>query len=515
MVGTWGNTANCLIFLLGGILSTLPLSCLPPPVSFSPFSKEFMPGTNFGYATVPTALCTLISLWHAGEIHRFNVEPVLVDGEEKQGGAAGADGGGSVGGGGAEDSSGGRAGLVRRPRVEWAREDVHSALEQHWLYLERLLGKIMIILGTTHGRGESLSSEQMKAISKAIFTVTASPLDQVSVMSQMRDRSNLVNNAIIKAKQSQLSKALGEKDRGVVSFRPSDERYRLKYQRGVEPPRPVFYRQRTGEPDAATKEGGDHDCGDPKCPLSILECMIAQDEDAAEGRRQATEEDTKRTNAWRNMLDARRAVLDAEEGSAERQRLEVGYTNLDMEYTKLTTTVSVEEIFFTQSTCAASFKDGGDSLESLIGELQAGKTSVAAIRPIRVVEFQGRLHSLDNRRLYVLKEFLKDKAVKTVRVVMKEYRTVKDEFDLKFTSENPRVIEVRKHDVLLEGNPYILAVQSGTWTLDELRTHEWTTRTEMECAKHELGCEEASMYSNDLKLYGAAIGHLEQCGFFF
>eukprot|EP00746_Dinoflagellata_sp_MGD_P066773 gnl/MRDRNA2_/MRDRNA2_276210_c0_seq1.p1 gnl/MRDRNA2_/MRDRNA2_276210_c0~~gnl/MRDRNA2_/MRDRNA2_276210_c0_seq1.p1 ORF type:complete len:208 (+),score=53.61 gnl/MRDRNA2_/MRDRNA2_276210_c0_seq1:43-624(+) len=70
--------------------------------------------------------------------------------------------------------------------------------------------------------------------------------------------------------------------------------------------------------------------------------------------------------------------------------------------------IPCEEIFFTQSSCSRRFSDGR-RLEDTISELVDG-----TIDPLKhpkfvlhVIKRDGKLHSVDNRRLYCLKEFQK------------------------------------------------------------------------------------------------------------
>ena len=79
------------------------------------------------------------------------------------------------------------------------------------------------------------------------------------------------------------------------------------------------------------------------------------------------------------------------------------------------TSVDVRDIFFSQSTISPTFKNG-NPIEDLIASMKDGTTTVDDLETIRVVEVDGKLISLDNRRLFCMKSALKGKHSQNVTV---------------------------------------------------------------------------------------------------
>ena len=65
--------------------------------------------------------------------------------------------------------------------------------------------------------------------------------------------------------------------------------------------------------------------------------------------------------------------------------------------------IDPKQVRFTQDSIASHFKDGR-SIYQLIDELKSGKKTADDIKPIRVFERNGKIWSLDNRRLYVFQQ---------------------------------------------------------------------------------------------------------------
>jgi hypothetical protein len=66
--------------------------------------------------------------------------------------------------------------------------------------------------------------------------------------------------------------------------------------------------------------------------------------------------------------------------------------------------VNPKTIRFTQDSISASFKKEGTTLADTIEGLKAGKIDPNSIPPIRTFEQNGKVFTLDNRRLYVFQE---------------------------------------------------------------------------------------------------------------
>lgn len=61
------------------------------------------------------------------------------------------------------------------------------------------------------------------------------------------------------------------------------------------------------------------------------------------------------------------------------------------------------QVAFTQDSISANFKDGR-SVEQLIQDLRTGAVTASDVPPIRLAELNGKLYTLDNRRLYTFRE---------------------------------------------------------------------------------------------------------------
>ncbi|UZO24578.1 uncharacterized protein OCT59_016874 [Rhizophagus irregularis] len=66
--------------------------------------------------------------------------------------------------------------------------------------------------------------------------------------------------------------------------------------------------------------------------------------------------------------------------------------------------IDPREVFYSQDSIRPRFKDDNRHVEDTIRQLVKGKISPRHIERIRVCTLNGRMHSLDNRRLYVFKE---------------------------------------------------------------------------------------------------------------
>jgi len=130
----------------------------------------------------------------------------------------------------------------------------------------------------------------------------------------------------------------------------------------------------------------------------------------------------------------------------------------------MTQTVSVKDVLFSQSSIKNVFNDG-HTLKETTAALKNGDLTFGdgdgQLKPIRVVEVDGKLVSLDNRRLFVAKEALKGKRQQLVKVVVVQLddlsgnqakhpgRTVLDELygenckPGKMTSVKPEAIRIK------------------------------------------------------------------------
>ena len=86
-------------------------------------------------------------------------------------------------------------------------------------------------------------------------------------------------------------------------------------------------------------------------------------------------------------------------------------------------------IRFTQDSISNEFKKGQGSLKGLIDDLKSGKVSSDDIPPIRVFEKDGKIYTLDNRRLKVFQE-----AEVPIRIQKATAKEVADELPGKFST---------------------------------------------------------------------------------
>jgi len=98
--------------------------------------------------------------------------------------------------------------------------------------------------------------------------------------------------------------------------------------------------------------------------------------------------------------------------------------NAGCEYFKL----DPHKIRFTQDSIKREFKNG-KKLEDVVRDLRSGKISPDDFPPIRILEYNGNIYSLDNRRLKVFQDA--GIKIKTKIVFMKD---VEREFKRKFTT---------------------------------------------------------------------------------
>ncbi|WP_028978221.1 RHS repeat-associated core domain-containing protein [Sporocytophaga myxococcoides] len=94
-------------------------------------------------------------------------------------------------------------------------------------------------------------------------------------------------------------------------------------------------------------------------------------------------------------------------------------------------TIDPNTIRFTQNDIAGQFKNGKGDLKTFIADLKKGVHKAEDITPIKIVEYDGKIWSLDNRRLYSFQ-----KAGKKIKYEKVDYESVKEEFHRKFTTEN-------------------------------------------------------------------------------
>ncbi|MEU1181326.1 hypothetical protein ABZ464_27500 [Streptomyces sp. NPDC005820] len=84
---------------------------------------------------------------------------------------------------------------------------------------------------------------------------------------------------------------------------------------------------------------------------------------------------------------------------------------------------------FTQDSIGANFKNG-KSVQSLVDDLKTGKVTAGDLPPIRIFQKDGKIYSLDNRRLHAAQE-----AGVNVRFVRASPADVQNE-SWKFTTKN-------------------------------------------------------------------------------
>ncbi|MFG2277473.1 RHS repeat domain-containing protein [Streptomyces asoensis] len=93
-------------------------------------------------------------------------------------------------------------------------------------------------------------------------------------------------------------------------------------------------------------------------------------------------------------------------------------------------TIAPGAVRFTQDNIKAQFSDGR-SLQGLIDGLKSGSVGISEIPPIRVFQKDGKIYSLDNRRLYAAQQ-----AGVNIRFVRASPAEVQRETPRKFTTEN-------------------------------------------------------------------------------
>ena len=116
---------------------------------------------------------------------------------------------------------------------------------------------------------------------------------------------------------------------------------------------------------------------------------------------------------------------------------------------KKTRRMDVRQIQFTQSTVLPAFSDG-NKVDDAAADIRAGRVDIASFPAIRVVKYEGKYYSLDNRRLVAFKRALKGKRDQAVEVqVMRpsdhltEHKTVLNDLARKFTTKQPSDIRVK------------------------------------------------------------------------
>jgi RHS repeat-associated protein len=93
--------------------------------------------------------------------------------------------------------------------------------------------------------------------------------------------------------------------------------------------------------------------------------------------------------------------------------------------------INPAEVRFTQDSIKSTFKDGR-AISEMVEGLKSGALKAEEIKPIRVFMNEGKMFSLDNRRLYALKEA----GVKNVRAVWATAEEIAKELPRKLTTEN-------------------------------------------------------------------------------
>ena len=109
------------------------------------------------------------------------------------------------------------------------------------------------------------------------------------------------------------------------------------------------------------------------------------------------------------------------------------------EFSKLpqTGTIDPKQVRFSQDSIDPRFKEGG-SIEDLIAGLKAGKVDPSTIPAIRIVEKDGKIYTLDNRRLKVFQEAC-------IPIKYEKLDAVPKREGFKFTTKNDGIdIDIRK-----------------------------------------------------------------------
>merc|ERR1719223_2683948 len=84
----------------------------------------------------------------------------------------------------------------------------------------------------------------------------------------------------------------------------------------------------------------------------------------------------------------------------------------------------IEEVFFSHYKISNVFGSGahrGQPIESLVNSLQSGSVQSTDLL-LKAVLFQGRVHSVNNRRLWALKEFQQRFPEQNVKVSVRIYK---------------------------------------------------------------------------------------------
>jgi hypothetical protein len=99
--------------------------------------------------------------------------------------------------------------------------------------------------------------------------------------------------------------------------------------------------------------------------------------------------------------------------------------------------LDIKDVYFSQSTIKQTFKNG-DLVQDLIDDLKSGEVKLSSLPPIRVTMVDGKWVSLDNRRLFAMKEALKGKRAsnRNIPVVKVDLNKVADELHRKLTTKH-------------------------------------------------------------------------------
>jgi hypothetical protein len=127
----------------------------------------------------------------------------------------------------------------------------------------------------------------------------------------------------------------------------------------------------------------------------------------------------------------------------------------EIEESIVLTNVDIKEINFSQSTIQDTFKDGKKIV--VIQSIKSGQGTITDIPTIKVVNYNGVFYSLDNRRLFTMKEVLKGKRSQNRKINVQFVelndltekqdkhpgQTYRDELNRKLTSKRPHQIRVK------------------------------------------------------------------------
>ncbi len=95
--------------------------------------------------------------------------------------------------------------------------------------------------------------------------------------------------------------------------------------------------------------------------------------------------------------------------------------------------IDPQAVRFTQESISYTFKEGG-TIDDLASGLRTGVVLAAGVEPIRLVEREGRLYTLDNRRLEAFR-----RAGAAVPYRMATAREIRREWARKFTTTSDGV----------------------------------------------------------------------------